>query len=485
MNLTRALAAILCLAVTPAFAAPEPSSLGPEAVMAKPAGGFIGKLTVAPLHGPVGTPVKVSAEGLPANQDVDIVWRTAQGSWKADNGEYRGREYKPVAYRIAAVHTDAQGHATTSFVAPEDFGFVHDITVQQGSHLLTQAAFSIDMQVKVTPESGPIGTPIAVEIHGIGWRELESSWLLRYDNNFTGWISAITQSGVAKFTIPASGAVGLHVMDLTHGEFTFPYLNPQQNPVPDRPRFAMQFRITPGDAIVPAAPETQLQQAVRNLPSQGALAATTPFASVGDAPEVRGAGFTPGKNLQLNWTTVTGNRMMGNGWEESSRVIAEAKADGSGNVVFKFTIPEDLGGAHGLWVQDTAGKKTGSYWVTTKSLPQDVSRGPVGTDFTIHLKGVGWTETANIYTLVYDGSYIGYACGFNSQGDVTVHLKASGTPGMHFIDLYPAIYKGKETRPDNFRIPQLTYAADHPGEDLPAFHYAFEVTRDDQRASVK
>jgi hypothetical protein len=25
-------------------------------------------------------------------------------------------------------------------------------------------------------------------------------------------------------------------------------------------------------------------------------------------------------------------------------------------------------------------------------------------------------------------------------------------------------------------MPQLTYAADHPGEDLPAFRFAFEVT---------
>jgi hypothetical protein len=89
---------------------------------------------------------------------------------------------------------------------------------------------------------------------------------------------------------------------------------------------------------------------------------------------------------------------------------------------------------------------------------------------------VGWTETANIYTVVYDNNYIGYACAFNSQGDVEIFLKASGEPGWHFIDLYPAIYKGKETRPLNFRIPQLSYAHDHPGEDLPRFRFAFEVT---------
>ena len=38
---------------------------------------------------------------------------------------------------------------------------------------------------------------------------------------------------------------------------------------------------------------------------------------------------------------------------------------------------------------------------------------------------------------------------------------------------------GKETRPNNYRLPQLTYADDHPGEDLPAFHFAFEVTADE------
>ncbi len=102
----------------------------------------------------------------------------------------------------------------------------------------------------------------------------------------------------------------------------------------------------------------------------------------------------------------------------------------------------------------------------------------MGTHFTIHLKGVGWTETSNIMHVVYDNAYIGYACAFNSQGDVMIYLQATGAPGWHFIDLYPGIYKGPAEIPNNYRMPQLTYEADHPGEDLPAFHFAFEVTGD-------
>jgi hypothetical protein len=50
------------------------------------------------------------------------------------------------------------------------------------------------------------------------------------------------------------------------------------------------------------------------------------------------------------------------------------------------------------------------------------------------------TETANIYTVVFDNSYIGYACASNSQGDVKIPLQATGETGWRFVDLYPAIY---------------------------------------------
>ena len=80
--------------------------------------------------------------------------------------------------------------------------------------------------------------------------------------------------------------------------------------------------------------------------------------------------------------------------------------------------------------------------------------------------------------MVYDNTYIGYSCAFNSQGDIEIFLKATGAPGWHFIDLYPGIYKGTETDLSNYRMPQLTYAADHPAEDLPAIRYAFEVIAD-------
>ena len=71
---------------------------------------------------------------------------------------------------------------------------------------------------------------------------------------------------------------------------------------------------------------------------------------------------------------------------------------------------------------------------------------------------------------------MGYACGFNSQGDVVINFKASGPPGPHIIDLYPGIYQGPPTQPQLlYRLPQLTYADDHPGNKIPALRFMFEV----------
>ncbi len=143
----------------------------------------------------------------------------------------------------------------------------------------------------------------------------------------------------------------------------------------------------------------------------------------------------------------------------------------------RFTVPDDLGGAHELSLKrgDNVVAKT-TFTITPSIQPLKTDRGPSGTEVTIQLNGVGWTEMANIYNLTYDNSCSGYACGFNSDGNVQVKFVVSGAPGWHYLDFYPGIYKGVETRPLNFRVPQLTFADDHPAETLPAFHLAFLIT---------
>jgi hypothetical protein len=461
------------LAAMPSLAAP-----GPIVEPGVTAGGFVGSVDLAPTHGASGTTVALAVRGLPPRQSFDVVWSTVTGRWNAGNGEYKGRTYTPVAYRLATLQSDVGGSGRVQFSVPDDYGFVHDVALQQGARLFTKAAFRVDMSVDVAPKDGPPGTPITIDVKGIGWRHMENSWLLLYDNAFTGWMSSVTTNGHAKFTIPAAGPAGVHVIEVLHGDFTFPYRNMQQSPAPDRPRFVRMFTVTDGMPILPPAPATQRLTEPRDamLDDARELVSTPPASIVGEPIVLRGRGFPPDGHYELTWKTVSGNRVGGSGWEERSRTIAGAQAARDGTLEFRFATPDDLGGVHEMVVTGNGANRKGMHVITPSAAPLEVARGPAGTPFTIHLKGVGWTETANIYTIVYDNRYIGYGCGFNSQGDAQFTLHASGEPGWHFIDLYPAIYKGKETRPDNFRLPQLTYERDHPGEDLPRFRFAFEVT---------
>ena len=411
-----ALFALWLVSITQADAAPLASALGPEVALAEPQDGFVGSLSVTPENGPAGTPLTVTAEKLPPNQEFQLIWRTVKGIWKVANAEYHGREYQPVAYQIAKVKSDSTGRLTAKFVTPEDFGFGHDIVLQQPDRMFTQVGFSIDMTVKITPESGPVGTPITVEVKSIGWRSLFNSWDLLYDNHFTGWMSAVTTGGSATFTIPATGRVGLHVLEVLHGELTFPYRNMQQNPEPDRPRWAIPFRVTAGAPVLPPSPGEQAQKAVRNLPPPGALAATPAFSGIQEPVVVRGQGFEPGKTYQLNWTHVVGNRMTGAGWEEGSHVVAQATADSSderSSASRCRTIWRRTAVGRQRWRRQTDRHLLDRHRAAARCRPR-----PGRHDVPIHSRAWAGPRPPTSIISIHDNDYIGYACAFNSQGDV-------------------------------------------------------------------
>ena len=291
--------AVALLSVPPVAAAGPASAFGPEVQVGRPRDGYVGTMRVAPLHGQAGAPFTITAEDLPPNQEFQLIWRTVNGQWNVTEAEYHGREFVPVAYEMARVRSDADGRLRATFETPEDFGFLHDVVLQQGDRLMTQVGYSIDMSVEISPKSGPPGTLITVDVKGIGYRNLEMSWNLLYDNRFTGWASAVTTHGSGSLTIPATGHVGDHVIEVLHGQFGFPYRNQQQSPEPDRPRFAIPFTVTPGAPVLPPAPDAQAQTHVRLGPPHGELVSRPRFSGVGEPVTVSGDGVEAGARYTL------------------------------------------------------------------------------------------------------------------------------------------------------------------------------------------
>ena len=465
------------VAAFPSAPAAAPAS---AATPALPRMELTGTFKLEPASGPWDTPVTATAAGLRAQTKYDLVWSTGKVQWKLseDRSRYVGREAQPVQQILQTVTTDSAGAFSARFVVPRGFGYAHDVAVVDSAQVIrNKMLFNVDMETRITPTSGPVGTPITVEVRGIGYQAYQNSFQLTYDNKYTGWVSSITTDGYAKFVIPATGNPGVHIITLGHSEFGAPYMNPNQQPVvASRPFPKLPFTVTDGPAVMAPAAEKQGFATMPARPVEKGIWTDPYGATVGTAATLQGKGLPANADVEVLWTTQVGNRSV-SGFEERTGSIGKARTDASGALAWKFNVPDDLGGEHTITAKigSLEVAKTKLY-ILANAFPLTVDRGPSGTQTTVHLKGVGWTETEQIYHVVYDNAFTGYACAFQSKGDLTIFLTVSGDPGWHYIDLYPGIYQGEEKRPANYKMPQLTALDDHPGERMPIFRFAFFIS---------
>jgi hypothetical protein len=431
----------------------------------------------------VGAEVKVSATNLPPGRTVDLMWATVTGGWVIeDYYRFLGKKYEPARMSLGRFTIDATGRLDARFTIPEDYGGMHDVIALVDGTTVAQNGLEVTQTFVMTPSSGPVGTPVEIEVTGLGYGAFDSTWVVNWDNSMVGFVSAASTKGSAVARFRAAGPPGEHVVQLLTGYQGQGYLNHEQAPNGYLPRPRFSFRTTPdrpASTVAYAEPyprqpvsETQIEVAKARLalsPTQG---------PVGTRATLRGEGFPAGATLHLAWETSTGSRITGRDFEWRERPLGAVTVGPDGRIDEPVTIPEDLGGRHGLALRH--GEQTLArvfFAIETSIVSISPTSGPVGTPVTIHLKGVGWTEYDNLYVATYDNMYMGYMCGFASQGDVVINFHATGEPGIHIIDLYPGIYQGPPTEPQLlYRQAQLTYADDHPGNKIPALRFMFEVT---------
>jgi hypothetical protein len=431
----------------------------------------------------VGTSVRATAAGLPPGSKVDLTWSTVTGGWVVEGYyEFKGKKYSESSISLGQFAVNSAGQLDAQFVIPEDYGGVHEVIARIDGEVIAQNGINLTQSFELSPRSGPVGTPVELKVKGLGWRTMESTWVVNWDNKVLGWVSAAGTRGSAVARFRAAGPAGDHTVKLYTGWQGQSYLNYEQSPVADLPRPQFTFRTTSG-STPPKAYAEPYQKAVlpkTEVQVAGATLALAPTQGpVGTRATLRGVGFPKDASLQLVWETFVGSRVSGNGFAPEERAIGEVKVGSDGKLESPITIPADLGGLHAV-VLKRGDEELGraSYVIETSIVGMTPMSGPAGTPVSIHLQGVGWTEYDNIYVATYDNSYMGYVCGFNSQGDVVVNFTAAGEPGPHLIDFYPGIYQGPASEPQQlYRTPQLTYADDHPGNKIPALRFLFEVTR--------
>ncbi|MDO8635399.1 MAG: hypothetical protein Q7R34_04020, partial [Dehalococcoidia bacterium] len=454
-------------------------------------------LKVSPEKGAVGSTITITGDGLTPNKQFQFQWNTVDGGFDdkvfTETVEFYARKFTAKRVSLGQSTTDAKGQLTATLTVPDDYGEVHDIYAVVDGQDEARGGYRILPEFTLTPPQGTVGTPITIKAKGIGWKDWESTWGVNWDNRYTGYVTAITTRGSATAVIRASGPVGKHTIDIWHAGQTVPYLNWEQSPQSHIPVFHYTFQVIEGSAPPPLTLEWPdkgpgtvvvpiLRTTASSSASTGGVSAviTPPAGPVLSKATLQATNLPSNANVDLYFVTARGSRTSGLGWGLANLPLGTATTGVDGTLTKQFDIPDDLGGWHTLMVvQGDKLLAQAPYLVQPSLVTVTPNRVKLGDTFKVNIKGVGWTEVDNIYAVVYDNSYIGFACGFNSNGDVTVNLTASGGRGVHLIDLYPAVYQGHGKPPWLYDTPQLTALQDHPGLSLgyklPIFRLAIEV----------
>jgi hypothetical protein len=458
-------------------------------------------LKVTPDVAVAGTRFNLTGAGLPASKDVTIVWMTASVRYvldvKSDSVDYIGRKVDKIGVVLATGKTTAAGAFATPLKVPKDFGGLHDIYAVVDGVQVAKGGFLLERTVTITPKKGPVGTPITVSVVGMGSPTYESVGAVLYDNHYAGAVSANTTRGVTTFKIRASGKPGAHWIEYAGSSHTVPYLNMEQSPVPWTDSHRVKFTVTKDAGV----PKTYVENAVSVTPTVSARTTVIDADVAKDSTaritidsnrgpilsrtNVSATGLTPNAPVQLLWTSVVGNRVncTGQCWKFTSQPLGQATATASGTLATPVTIPDGLGGWHGIQLVQAGKVMAQVPYFVKRSFVKAPKVVKAGQPFYVELKGVGWTQLDNTLGITYDNSYIGYACGFNSNGYVRVQLFATGEPGTHLIDLYPLLYTQQPAYPYSQlgMVPLLGFARDAPGlaagYDIPAIRLAIKVVK--------
>jgi len=488
-------------------------------------------LTVTPNQGIVGSPMVVSGSALPANTTVQLTWGTASGTWVADvqpsSVNYLGDSISKFNVNMATVTTDASGAFSFSTTVPSDFGGVHDIYAVVNGAAIAHGGYQTTRSLSISPTSGPIGTPITITYTGMGATLYTAGAAVHWDNNMAGEMQALWTRGTGQVVIRAAGPRGTHYVNVGDA-IGVTYMNIIQSPVPYANGGSLPFQVTndPGvgkpSVTFPAVvqPTTTLRTTLSTVgldpATKAVMTLSTQSGDILSKVNVKTSQVATDGTYQLVWSTVVGNRVncTGTCWSFNSIPLGTATVV-NGSSSTDVTIPDNLGGWHVIQMvkgsvieaqtpfyvkesimpfYDKAGKVTGMGVAAfdPSTSPDSVARGQAGDPsttfkngeyFTISIKGVGWTQLDNTLAVTYDNNYIGYGCGFNSNGYMVIKLVATGAPGTHIIDLHPLLYTNQPSFSNTpyGMLPVLSSDRDFPGLALgyqvPSFHFAIKVTR--------
>ncbi|MBS3765464.1 hypothetical protein KGY71_02970 [Candidatus Bipolaricaulota bacterium] len=471
--------------------------------MPTPEEGFQGILKCEPEEAKVGEEVEVTGRDLPEDSTFELLWRTHSVDWKIERNsdgvlwkKFLGFEHQERQNIIATVETDGDGAFKEKIEVPEDFGGLHDLYLIDSERRVNKVGLRIIRSFEVSPSSGPLGSSISVTAHGLPLPAADfvdnSIFHIYYDNKYTGLISPVTPKGTCEVNIPATGQPGPHMVEVERSQFGNAHSYRQTHigltPLPGTPDLSWEFELTDEEPVLPPPIEDQVPGTV---PREGAELADDEGPSltteewaipVDSSVRVKGAGFPKNTEVKLFWPELEGSNIREEEFKEKDSVIVKTKTGSDGRLTAEIKpAPRTVqGGPHPIHAI-VGGERLATTSAVVLPVFQELpsNEGSFGSQITINAQGIGWNEIWNQVTILYDNSFIGYACGGDIPGIIEAKLKATGKPGWHLIDIYPTIQKQRNFAEEAFEIPfiyRLPFLNWNSHPQGYHFRYAFKVT---------
>ena len=441
---------------------------------------------MSPTSGPDGTPIAVTATGLSYgtySTSYHVAWDNSYTGYLTAVGSQGATNFTMYASGVPGVHylDIYQGYPGPGYLNPQQGPPSSETQSVFGSYIPFYANFTVTPEQVLPSESSSTTVGMAAHgvIPGVGSLFLLLSFAgmgLFVTTRTKSQRKALSKLVMAAVIVVLVAVAGIGIYAATSGSTSTTTSTLSTSSSSSESTTTSQSSI-PQVSFVPVATvyRPHVTVPVNNATTGPRISVSPTIASVGDNITVNGAGFAPNASLPLTWTTRQGSNLLG--YKLVSKPLRQVTASSSGTFTLTMKVPPDLGGTHFIAAGNLTQNSNGTVFIQ-RSAVLSATQGPQGTKIQVVMHGVGWDFNTNIVTIDYDNSYIGYACGFNSGGNVTVTIVATGQPGIHTIDLYPSEWWGGSNFASQqvveYRYPLLT-PQDHP-EQMPSFHFTFLMT---------
>ena len=275
----------------------------------------------------VGAAIDATAEGLPPNRTVDLLWETVDGGWVVEDGyRFRGKKFTDSTKPLGRTKVGSDGRLAAHFTIPEDFGGVHSVIVSDAGVPLAQGGIEVTQTFEMHPSEGPIGTLIELRVTGFGWRTMDSTWVVNWDNQEVGYVSATDTRGTAVARFRATGPVGDHEIKVYTGYMGQSLFESRAGAKRVPAEAPVRVSRDPGPVAAGGYVEPYQAQKVpaAEISVAGAGLSITPVQGpVQTRAVLKGSGFPANTSVSLIWGTQAGSRVSGNGFAPKEHELAK------------------------------------------------------------------------------------------------------------------------------------------------------------------